>query len=259
VIEEALLCLSYVCFVVGENFFGYFRSRAVQDMLMKSVDIDKHGNSNLCQVGAAVIGDCLLACVGPIKANITKNQDLQKFTDDIVRKMLTLILHMDFPLEHKPHLLGTLTDVGIAFGPFWQRYTSAAITNSFNLGLKELPRDAEEEDVKAMGEIRETLIDMCRATMLAMQEKGDLAAFSIYIPNILKLLQVVTKDSNRTERLVRSILDFIIEMAEDFRSKPNTKDTLQQLRHKAMQDFLNMAGSNSSLKPLAARAFQNLK
>ncbi|ETO23705.1 importin subunit beta [Reticulomyxa filosa] len=252
VIEEALLCISYVCYVVGDNFFNYFRTPQVQALLVKAVDIDNHKNPNLCQVGAAVIGDCLLACTNSIKKSISTDQRLQKFTDEIVRKMLTLILHMDFPLEHKPHLLGTLTDVGIAFGPFWERYTNVAINNT----LAELPPDPDTEDVKAMTEIRETLVDMCRATMLAMSEKGALPAFGNFLGNFLKLLQAITKDPFRTEREVKIFLDFIHEMIEDFRSKPNTKSMLAQLKVSTMHDFLTMAISNPNLKPFAQQVFQ---
>ncbi|ETO34713.1 hypothetical protein RFI_02377, partial [Reticulomyxa filosa] len=274
VIEEALLCISCVARMSGEDFFPLFCNTLVQSMLQRSMDIESHNNAGLCQVGATVIGDCLLSCTRTIRSSIVNDQVLQRFTNEIVCKLLTLLLSINFPLEYKPHLLSTLADVSIAFGSFWDQYSTVALKNGFHLGnfekffarpkeqnvflrnlaLQELPSDAEEEDVKAMNDIRDTLIDVCRTTMLAIEEKEVFFAFTDIIDNFLRLLQFVTKNSHHSEGLIKNIVEFINEMVDGFCANRDAKRLLDQLKVGPMQDFLSMAASIPSQNRLAKNA-----
>eukprot|EP00794_Sanderia_malayensis_P017676 gene17676-19438_t len=248
--EDALMALGSLVEAVGDKFAKYMV--AFKPFLLAG--LANRSEYQVCIAATGVVGDLCRALGATILP----------FCDEIMNKFIEGIADQSVHRTVKPHILSAFGDIALAVGPEFRKYAEPVLVTLAQAAAS--PVDKNDYDmIDFMNELRESCLEAFTGIVQGL--KGDdeknvspeVKAVEPHVGSILKFIEVIAQDPDRTEGLVGACCGLIGDLCSVFGSlmvplvdNAIYQDLMQEARRSKVQ-------KTKTLGVWASRTLRNLK
>jgi len=198
--DGSLLVVGTLAAVVDEQFEKYMVH--FQPVLLAA--LKNAQDHQVCMMAVNVVGD-LCRSLG---------NKIVPFCDDIVQQLLENLRDPYLNRDVKPPILSTFGDVGLAVGPYFEKYMPLVMSMLIQAAGTQVSMD-DYEMVEYLNSLRENVFEAFTGILQGLKDdknnKSEL--FIPYVDQVLRFIQVVADDKERFDSVTRTAVGCIGDMA----------------------------------------------
>ncbi|KAF1986377.1 ARM repeat-containing protein [Aulographum hederae CBS 113979] len=168
--------------------------------------LNNQDEPSLCSMSIGLVSDITRAL----------GEDVQPFCDGFMNSLLNDLRSTALGNQFKPAILQCFGDIAQAIGGHFETYLGVVAQVLIQAGGVNLGSELSYEMMDYVVSLREGIMDAWDGAIVAMKESGRTALIKQYVEPIFNLLYNVSRDSNRSEALLRSSMGVLGDISEAF-------------------------------------------
>ncbi len=182
--------------------------------------LDNFEDKSSCTHVIAILGD-LYRALSPAEGEVaTAPHPMAQFSDDIMRRVLTLLQSNSAPKTLKPEAISLFSDVVLALKKDFHRYSDSVMTMLDNASRTELSANEEDEEHdEFVWELREKIVEVYAAIFIAFREDKVQETIYHFVPTILTFALNWCAHSNHTEDVLKHTVALLGDLVEAYGAK----------------------------------------
>lgn len=203
--EDALLAVSALIEVLGENFLKYMESfKPYLAMGLKNV-----AEYQVCLVAVNTVGDLCRSLT----------TQMQQYSDEIMTILLHIINNPDVDRTIKPEVLSVFGDIALALGPHFKIYLDVVLATLYQASIARAD-ESDYDSIDYINELREGCLEAYTGIVQGL--KGDKAPSSDvnllvpYVAHIIQFIEAVAVDAHKSDGVVSAACGLIGDVAMTF-------------------------------------------
>jgi importin subunit beta-1 len=198
--DGALLVVGTFAAVVDEHFEKYMQH--FQPVLLAA--LKNAQDHQVCTIAVNVVGD-LCRSLG------TK---ILPYCDEIVQQLLENLRDPYLNRDVKPPILSAFGDVGLAVGPYFEKYMPLVMAMLIQAAGTQVNSD-DYEMVEYLNSLREGIFEAFTGILQGLKDdkNNKTELFAPYVNEVLGFIQVVAADKERFDSVTRTAVGCIGDMA----------------------------------------------
>ncbi|XP_071738286.1 importin subunit beta-1-like [Rutidosis leptorrhynchoides] len=206
--EEAMLAIGALAYATGPEFAKYM-SEFYKYLEMGLQNFEEY---QVCSISVGVVGDICRAL----------DDKMLPFCDNIMTLLLKDLSSADLHRSVKPPIFSCFGDVALAIGEHFEKYVPYAMPMMQGAAEVCAQIDTNDEEMVEYGnQLKRSIFEAYSGILQGFKNsKADL--MMPHAPHLLKFIEVVVKDPQRDESVVRSAVAVLGDLADALGSKVKT-------------------------------------
>lgn len=204
-LEDALLLVGTLIEELGSGFAHF----AVSFSPLLYGAIQNHAEYHLCMVAVGVVGD-LARALGP---------SLLGSCDQLMVLLLEALQDPALARDVKPHVVSAIGDIATGVGAAFVKYLPPTMGLFAQAGT--ITCDSEDfDEVDFVCQLRESLLEAYICIVQGLKDDQEaVGVLSSYVEQIMRFVQAVGSDSQRTDIMIRAAIGLIGDLTDTYKGQ----------------------------------------
>ncbi|KAL3854848.1 hypothetical protein ACJMK2_014087 [Sinanodonta woodiana] len=204
--EDALLAVSTLAEVLGENFLKYME--AFKPYLC--LGLKNYAEYQVCIAAVGLVGDL---CRG-------LGQKMLPFCDEIMMMLLENLGNINVNKSVKPHILSVFGDLALAIGPYFKNYLEVVLTTLQQASQAQVDK-TDYDMIDYLNELREGCLEAYTGIVQGLKgenspDNADLALLQPHVGHMISFIEHIALDEDHSDSNIAACCGLIGDLCTAF-------------------------------------------